>query len=443
MHTPALVMKDSVRLHGDTWDKSDLERRLCHALDIAQQTVERLAANGYTDSIEPSNTIRPEKVISETAFLLVAASTVADHGEVKARIQCVARQLIPHARSKRMLLGACLEPALTFDYAQAHICLSRLGWQDRAVDALLRRSANSQARSGRERTPYRMLEQEWLKNIWNNSRRGSDKRIRSMARNSLLKQPMDLLNGSRDDMYAFTHALMYVSDFNIRPSRLPRPRGMILAEAEGVLARCLDEQDYDLAGEVLLAWPLTGNSWSPAAVFGFRVLASVEDKAGFLPGTSTRLHRLNELKGDEHANYLLATAYHTAYVMGLLCSAALQSGRTPPWNLPNNDAPPHNADLILQFLSGNETGAHWCDEFNRLNASERNTIAGLLLNMVLYRKLRQHEYDSVQKLLEVGTGLGLTNNPVSSQAAELLERLAAFSKYDDVSLTVPEINDRM
>jgi len=76
---------------------------------------------------------------------------------------------------------------------------------------------------------------------------------------------MDLLNGSRDDVYAFTHALMYVTDFNIRPRRLPRRRAAILAEAEAALARCLDEQDYDLGGEVLLAWPLTGRSWSPGS----------------------------------------------------------------------------------------------------------------------------------------------------------------------------------
>jgi hypothetical protein len=57
---------------------------------------------------------------------------------------------------------------------------------------------------------------------------------------------MDLLNGSREDIYVFPHALMYVTGFNVCPSRLPRPKTMILADAEAALARCLDEQDYDL-----------------------------------------------------------------------------------------------------------------------------------------------------------------------------------------------------
>jgi hypothetical protein len=86
-------------------------------------------------------------------------------------------------------------------------------------------------------------------------------------------------------------------------------------------------KDYDLGGEVLLAWPLTGKTWSPAATFGLQVLTQVEDKAGFLPSPGTRLDRLNTLQGDERTDYLLATAYHTAYVMGLLSAAALTNGK--------------------------------------------------------------------------------------------------------------------
>src|SRR6266566_4615138 len=291
------------------WDKDNLVRRLCFALNIAEQVIKRLAVSGYTDSEELSVTVQPEKVISETAFLLLAASSAIHIPEVKTRIQHVAEQLIPHARSKHMLLGVCLEPSLALDYSQAHVCLTRLGYPDTFFDTLLRQSMNSQAFAGRERTPHRMHEQQWIMEIWDPSTESNP----SVVRKSALNLPMDLLNGSREDVYAFTHSLMYVSDRNIRPRRLPRQRTAILAEAEAALARCLDEQDYDLGGEVLLAWPLTGKSWSPTATFGFRVLARVEDVVGFLPSPATRMQRLNNLRGDERAGYLLATAYHTAY----------------------------------------------------------------------------------------------------------------------------------
>jgi hypothetical protein len=408
------------------WDQQDLDRRLCHALDIARQAVERLASNGYTDSIEPGNSIRPEKLISETALLLFAASTAGRHDTVGARIQGVAQLLIPHARGERMLLGVCLEPALAWDYAQAHVCLSRLGYQDAAFDEMLQQSIDSQAKDGRERVPYRMLEQEWVSGNWNSSARRARGRTRPALSNSVLNRTMDVLNGSREDIYAFTHGLMYVRDFNVRPRRLPRGRSVILAEAEAALARCLDEQDYDLGGEVLLAWPLTGRSWNAAAAFGFRVLAAVEDKAGFLPAPNTRLKRLNELQGDDRTNYLLATAYHTAYVMGLLCAVALQQGRTPPAQIPTSGAIAGGASQVLTFLDACDRRAHWRDELQHLSDAERDALAGLLLTIALRQNISRREFGTVRKLLEVGYAMGLADSPASGQAAEMLGRLSVY-----------------
>jgi hypothetical protein len=152
----------------------------------------------------------------------IGASAAAHDEEVAERIRCVAHLLIPHARSERMLLGVCLEPALALDFAQAHVCLRRLGYHDPGFDASLRQSAGSQARAGRERAPHRVLEQERITETWNSLRSGSQLKTPETVLNSVLNQPMDLLSGSRDDIYAFAHALMYVTDFNIRPRRLPR-----------------------------------------------------------------------------------------------------------------------------------------------------------------------------------------------------------------------------
>lgn len=420
MKGPAKVVQ------AESWDHNDLERRLCRALDVANQTIERLGSDGYTDSQESGNNVRPEKVISETALLLYAAATVTHLDGVRTRSQSVAKSLIPYARSERMLLGVCLEPSVAWEYAQAHVLLSALGHKDPRFDRLLRLSAKSQARGGRERPPHRMLEQEWLKGIWNNSTRAPP-RDSSSASNSVLSQPMDLLGGTRDDVYAFTHAIMYVRDFNLRPQRLPRKKTTILAEAEAALARCLDEQDYDLGGEILLTWPLTKTDWCPAATFGFGVLANVEDKAGFLPTSGTRLERLATLQGEERTNYLLATAYHTVYVMGLLCAAALQQRSTSSSQAPNITASRGSANEILKYLEGDHKSTHWRDEFDQLDDPERDAIAGLLLNIALRRKTVQREFGRVHELLLLGYRMGLADTPIASQAAEMLERLATFA----------------
>jgi len=418
-------MRKTIRGSQAKWSTKDLLRRLSHALHVAERVVERLAANGYTDSRDPSNNIRPEKLISETAFLLVGASTVGKQLGVARHIHRVAERLLPYARSQRMLLGMCMEVSLALDYAQAHICLTRLGYPDPAFDAVLRKSLSSQARDGRERTPYRMLEQEWLIRTWNGGRSKYGRKHLWAERESVLARPMDLLGGSREDVYAFTHALIYTTDFNLKPRRLPRPASEILAEAEAALARCLDEEDYDLGGEVLLTWPLTKGSWNAPATFGFRVLARVEDQAGFLPSPSTKLQRVNEMTGDERTDYLLATGYHTEYVMGLLCAAGLHSGTLSSGAISDMSHGVGSHALILRVLDADPRRRHWRDDFDRLAQPERDAIARLLFAMALRRIAIQRNFAALRELLATGYRLGLANCPVASQAAELLDRVSA------------------
>src|SRR5262249_15632631 len=156
-----------------------------------------------------------------------------------------------------------------------------------------------------------------------------------------------------------------------------------------------DEQDYDLCGEVLLTWPLTRAPWSAAAAFAFRVLAQVEDKAGFLPASSTRLERLNKLQGGDRTGYLLATAYHTAYVMGLLCAAALQPGRSPPSRIPTRFGARGIAKTIIPYLDADGRSVHWRDQLEQLTDPERDAIAGLLFAIVLHRRISQREFGAV------------------------------------------------
>lgn len=414
------------------WNTHDLIERLCHALDIARLTVEQLAGTGYNDPENPATNLRPEKIISETAVLLLTASSLSTHPVINGRIKYLAELLIPHARSKRMMLGLCLEPTVTWDYALAHVCLTRLGYSDSAFDQLLRMALGSQAHAGRERSPHRVLEQDWIATVWHEPKLSRRSTTSSMVRMSILNHPMDLLNATRDDIYAFTHALMYVTDFNLNPAPLPRSRHVILEEAEAQLALCLDEEDYDLAAEVVMSWPLTGKTWSAAAAFAFRVLAHVEDKAGFLPTPSTRISEIKALEGNKRTQYLAATAYHTAYVMGLVCAASLQPGHTPPASIPSDDVRPGTAKQLLGLLDGDGQLPHWHDEFQQLTEAEADALAGFLLNIALRRRVARRDFEGIRALLKVAYDLDLANTSSMRQAAEMLYRLAA---YINISVT--------
>jgi hypothetical protein len=339
-------------------------------------------------------------------------------------VQALAQDLCGYARSERMQLGMCLEPTLALDYSQAHICLSRLGYPDPRFDALLAKCLQSQVRGARERPPHRVLEQRWLERTWGETRAEQWSTLGSLARRSALGRPMDLLSGSREDVYAFTHALMYAANFNHLPDPLPRRSSVILAEAEAALGRCLDEQDYDLGGEVLLAWPLTRVKWSAVAAFSFRVLARVEDRAGVLPSQATSVKRLSMLEDKQRSTYLLATAYHTAYVMGLLCAVSLQPGRAPPRRIPRGGFPSDSASKMLMLLGSDAVVLHWREELEALEPREQDALAQLLFHIALRRKVSLRDFEGARRVLAIGANLKLSRSPLAIQTAEMLQRLA-------------------
>jgi hypothetical protein len=191
---------------------------------------------------------------------------------------------------------------------------------------------------------------------------------------------------------------------------------------------------------MLMAWPLTGAPWSAGAAFAFRVLARAEDKNGVLPAPGPPPQRAKELQGDARTDYLLATSYHTAYVMGLLCCAALHPGRAPPTRLavssePNRDA----AGALLRMLDGDGRRPHWRQELEDVSPPEREALAGFLFDIALCRKIRSRAFADAHEMLRMGYALGLANGPAASQAAEMLERLATF---DRISGQLPDAGEQ-
>jgi hypothetical protein len=384
--------------------------------------VQRLACAGYTDCVDGAASVKPEKVISETALLVLWAGAHREEPGVGERVASLVQALAPHARGARMRLGLCLEPALCLDYAQAHACLHRIGLGDESFDRVLDAALASQAAAARERVPHRELEQCWIAELLGKGVPTGITR-RAVVGRTVLARPLDVYGSGREDLYAFTHALMYALEPALPSTRLPRARRALLAEAEAALARCIDEQDYDLAGELLLAWPLMRCHWSAGAAFAANVLARVEDEAGFLPCAATRLDRLAQLEGDARTDYLLATAYHTVYVMGLLCAASLRPGSAPA-----RSATAGAASASARLLAALPRGAgspHWRDQVEALDDGQKESLAGFLLAMALRRFVVARDFASLHGLLLDAHRLGLADTPAASQAAELLHRLAA------------------
>ena len=410
-----------------SWDPNDLRRRLAAALDAAYRAVLVLGPNGYQP--EQSQGLRPEKILSETAiFLLGSHQQCTNHPELTSRHQRVCEALIPYARNERVAALIVLEPLVSLDHALIHLCLSRMGFRDERFDQLLAATQPLRVSTTRERLPHRVMEQMWLSSLVDNT---IDIRSLNVTQQSILSRSFDTLCLSADDGYAFTHALMFSTALGTRQPKLPRSASEIAGDAEIALGRCLDDEDYDLGGELLLTWPLLNRRWSAAATFGFMCLARVEDEAGFLPASSISLDQLASLEGEERSRYVMAMTYHTIYVMGLLCALALKPGCAPPAEVPRTRRQRGAAGALFE-IPDPDCGKprHWEKLFADLEVGQRDALAPLLLAMKLRRAVGRRDLASVQKLLRVAARFDLLVSSAPRQALALLQRSVLLHELD-------------
>lgn len=406
--------------------RKDLLRRLGLALKVAERTIRFLGVDGFDGAESPEGNFAAEKPLAETAMLVYIASFAELEPEFQEALERVVQQLIPYARSERIAWDVLRYPSTCLQLATPHILLNILGSEDQRFEDLLRRAEAASASKGHELVPYRNLEFLWLRSLWRDETPGPE--FEEIGRGTALGNPIDLLNGTREDAYAHTHAVMYYTDFGRWQRPLPRPAQEFLGESAAVLARALIVEDYDLAAEALMAWPLMSSAWSSAAAFGFRVVASLEDKTGYLPAARSASKRLLELTGNERTKYALASSYHTVFVMGILCAVALKRGMNSPFEI----AAPSFPEALVNTLDAIviKTGAHWERVFQLLTPRERAALAPFLLDVAMIQSSRKSDFAQMARLLEIAMSNGMGGTTLCAQSAEFLSRIAAFGGWD-------------
>ena len=414
------------------WPVPDLVTRVERALELATEAIALVGAEHPTVDLYALEA-PPDKVIAETAMLVRAAAAVPASlaPGVSARAHALARELIPHARHPRVAVGIALHPALARDYAAAHLVLTRLGYPDRDFDRALARALAAPTAAARERLPHRELEQDWLASLV-----GEPARFTGALERTALVQGVDLLTGSRDDIYALTHALLYATDFG---NQMPTPSESVdlRATVQSAVAGALDDDDFDLAGELLLAWPFSGAAWGPVPSFAFAVLAHVEDEVGVLPSLALDGVAYAQQPPESRRSYVTAATYHTGFVMGLLCAAVLRADRRPRVqpHMPPTLAPGAAAfaDELVSELAASQRQPQWLSRLHALPPLQREACAPLLIDISLRRAVRRLDLAMVQRLLQAGVNRDIVLSPLCAQAAGLLSRLASC-----VALSEPE-----
>lgn len=416
------------------WPAEDLERRVIRALDFASVAVSDFGETGYADAVRPALGFGPEKVVAEAAMLAYTAHGASASAALRDRVDALARQLGPLVRSPRALADMALHPDQVFRRAVPHVLLTALGHHDDAFDAFAADRCARVLRHAVDQPATVQAERRWLTSVWARPSLTAPGHVSD----TVLSRPVDLLAGSREDAYGLTHLVFYVTDFGRTDTATTghvRPRDAILDDVEALVVRYLDQGDYDLVGELLMAWPQLREEWSPAATFAFRVLAHVEDEVGVLPCGNVDPERLASLVGVERTRYARAASYHTALVMGFLCAVALRGGTAPPTAVVG---PGHTDDGWQTFraMVDDERG-DWLTVFDRCREAEKRALAPMLSGLVLTQALRRRDYAAVHEAVETAQRFRWPPRPLQTAATDLLLALDAAlnvsARYDVVT----------
>lgn len=422
--TAPTTLSDGHATDAAVWPTDDLLRRVLRALDLAHTVVEALGHDGYDDPVHPELGFGPEKVVAEAAMLAYAAGTSSDDPRVAAGVARLTAALGPLARSQEALADLLVHPFRVTKRVVPHVLLRELGLPHEAFDAVAAPRFQRLLRFSCEAPQPVMAERAWIARRWHSTD------AVFVDPHGPFTKPFDLADHSREFAYGLTHLIFYVTDFGREPDVvLGRPVDELLRDIDALVLRYLDAADYDLVAELLTAWPMLRRPWSATARFAFRVLASAEDAVGVLPCFNLDIERLDALEPAEQTRYARAMSYHTALVMGLLCAVSLREGATPAVRI-SAAADGGNVDVADEVLSLLEfNGAHWPDEYARLDASARAALGPALIRLGLLRAVRNADAPSIQRLLSLAERRGVALGPVGAMAVDLMGALSDAVRF--------------
>ncbi len=264
---------------------AQLLSRLTKALLFAKTNLQRLDLHAPFWDDEDDPFVRfIDKIIIETALLVfLAARTAISSEEIRLLIATLTQELSKIARSERTAVLLLRFPHTAVSLGIAHIVLSRLGNQDEAFDALLRRAIKSGHVEAVERLPFRSMDLRWIYGLLDaDASPGFD----DLIPHSLLATNAHPIYMNREDAYALTHGLMYTTDFGALPPPASLHIEQLTSLVDAALAWHIISEDMDLLGELLLSAAMLRQPWSPHAQFAWHLFAKIWDELEFLPGPS-------------------------------------------------------------------------------------------------------------------------------------------------------------
>jgi hypothetical protein len=399
------------RVNGRSVCFDRLRDRVRSALAMARVLLQEVLDDRFSHDDPDGYRKLASKAGGEMAMVLRLAKRVLHDTQDIAEIAALARALAPIVRTPQVYRSVAMRPSRAPMFALAHLCLTAVGVPDDRMDRIVRQAFRSSAWAANERVPYRMLDTAWSRHLALGDRELDHPAIPL----SPLGAGVDLLEASTEDAYAFTHALIYATDFG----RLPLPEHLdrhgLLGIAEALVVKALDEDDLDLLAELLMAPAILRTTWTPTLDFGWRVLDRVWNDFGFVPGPG-----LPEPAGQENRTQatrrVLGTAYHTTFAAGLCCATLIDRNAAPS---EDHGGPPGGVEAPPG------KGTAWKIDWHACSREVQDNLRFLQLGFGLRRAVECADLVRLRDVLMLAARSELVAHPLFKQTLELLERTAA------------------
>jgi hypothetical protein len=393
------------------------EARIRAGLDVLEVVLDEVVESGASAGDRAADFRLASKIAGEAGMLLRMGdrALVADHAS-RARIRDLATRLAPYARASHVVRDLVRRPSHAPMRATAHACLSSLGVTDDAFDRLVRLAFASSVAEANERVPYRMLDAAWGRHLI----LGDAELNHPATALSPIGVGVDLLAPTTEDVYAFTHALVYATDFGRLPLPARYDTEMLAATCDALCIKALDDDDLDLLGELLMAPACLRTPWSPVQVFAWRVLIRAWDEHGFVPGPGLPEPAADESE-DATVRRVLGTAYHTMFVSSICVATLVSADAMPPDEMPPG-VPGRTASALP--TTGTACVAAW----RELDGRDRAQLGELAIGLTLRRAMERDELNLAGEALAQATQAGLAERPLFVQTIEYLERALAIGQ---------------
>lgn len=302
--------------------KEQLIEKILSVLNFSIKAVKHLKLNFEKwDEVYEENIRLPDKLIAETAILALLIFRVKHLSlDINDTLNTLCELLIPLSRTNAYRTEILRSPQTVVTFGLAHMALSKLGYVDENFNLITINAFNSDKFNIGERTTYRNMDLRWIEYIYKNS---LELEMDDLIKSSIISSNASALDMTREDQYALTHSLFYISDFGNLKLNDQIDIDKLNTNINGCIAKNLLTEDLDILGELLISSLICDNQNSFYFKIGIEHYINAWNNLGFLYSPSFSKKEFSNLADNARTTYVFKNLYHTYYVGGIFSSLLL------------------------------------------------------------------------------------------------------------------------